>query len=220
MNRIVFTTFTLMIILNFVRGRSTGSNSEKDCDPLPPELLKEILGSAYNPRYMRLEPPKPDTGPTVVGLNNGKRETDKFDQDLEFYVNDNLSQEIEEDVPAWELNPISRIKRHAGPSERRQDPWHCQTRMKLLDLGDDYYPRYLRTAECVNQSCWYGRYACKPKAFALRILKRRKGVCIPAQQLQKLGFVDRQDALTEMWVWEEKAVNFCCECVSHENRYY
>lgn len=219
LEHIVLIIFTLLSNLYHLEGRSVSDNT--DCDPLPPELLKDILGSAYNPRYMRLELPKPNTNPSVIGLNNGKRETDPFD-DLEFYVKDDFSQQIEE-KPAWETDFTTipkRKKRQVNSQNRRKDPWSCETRMKLIDLGEDYYPRYLRTADCQQDSCWYGRYTCQPKAFALRILKRRRGVCIPAKQLQKLGFSDNQNRLTEMWVWEEKAVNFCCECVTTENRYY
>lgn len=198
------------------------SDNKKDCQPLPPELLKEILGSAYNPRYMRLQPPKVESPPTVIGISNGKRETDNNLDDLEFYVDDGFSQVIDQ-KPAWETDPEtvgSRPKRQLN-GIRGQAPWSCETHMVLLDLGADYYPRYLRTAKCKNQSCWYGKYTCRPKAFALRILKRQKGVCIPAKQLEKLGLSDRQDALTEMWVWEERAVNFCCECFSGDvTQYY
>uniref|UniRef100_T1GNZ0 Uncharacterized protein n=1 Tax=Megaselia scalaris TaxID=36166 RepID=T1GNZ0_MEGSC len=34
-------------------------------------------------------------------------------------------------------------------------PWHCNYKIKWIDLGRDYYPRYIRSVECIKKECWY-----------------------------------------------------------------
>lgn len=194
----------LMWSIGLARCRSV-PDDENDCEPLSESMLNDILGSAFNPRYMKLEEPVFED---VFAGANGKRATSSADPD--FYVDDELSVELS-DEPAWAVKfSQPRIRRQARPMAVRKDPWHCEMKIKWVDLGRDYYPRYLRTVECTRQNCWYGKYTCKPKSFSIKILKRRKGVCAPLNS----------EPLKEVWVWEERAVNFCCDCVMARNSYY
>lgn len=96
------------------------------------------------------------------------------------------------------------------PPPQNKRPWECEAKIKWLDLGHDYYPRYLRTVECTRHSCFYGHFTCKPRSFTVKILRRRKGECV--QTRNRIGISGLPGELKELWVWEERAVNFCCDC--------
>lgn len=106
--------------------------------------------------------------------------------------------------------------RNNGINEQRTQikrPWECEAKIKWLDLGYDYYPRYLRTVECTRHSCFYGHFTCKPRSFTVKILRRRRGECAPTKHSQyTVGIDGLHGDLKELWVWEERAVNFCCDC--------
>lgn len=138
-----------------------------------------------------------------------------------FYVEDDYAREIA-DEPAWSVNHVaavppvqqSRKRRSAagrhGKGASRQ--WECESRITWIDLGPDYFPRYLRSVECTSKTCWYGHYKCKPRSFTVKILRRKTGRCTVAKAGNKIGVVGLPSDLRELWVWEERAVNFCCDC--------
>lgn len=163
----------------------------------------------------------------------GKRYAQNFKP---FYVDDTYAMEIS-DEPAWEVKHLSELEkennkriadeqnsnstRSKRASNRRRvddsnqerqerNPWECEAIEKWLDLGIDYYPRYLRTVECTRSSCWYGHFTCKPRSFTVKLLRRRRGECV--QTKNKIGIVGLHGDLKEKWIWEERAVNFCCDC--------
>jgi hypothetical protein len=156
--------------------------------------------------------------------------------DEPFYVDDTYVKEISE-MPAWEVQHFenettkkssvgevvnssddgeSKSKRSNGSSRRKplqqqfKRPWECEAKIKWIDLGADYYPRYLRTVECSRSSCFYGHYTCKPRSFTVKLLRRRRGECV--QTKNTIGINGLHDDLKELWIWEERAVNFCCDC--------
>lgn len=170
----------------------------------------------------------------------GKRGVQDFKP---FYVDDTFAMEISGDVPAWEVQHLvnstennteseptaenngKRDKRanyrrrtdefNSGgyqPQQQNKRPWECEAKIKWLDLGYDYYPRYLRTVECTRHSCFYGHFTCKPRSFTVKILRRRRGECV--QTKNKIGTDGLHGDLKELWVWEERAVNFCCDCAA------
>lgn len=167
----------------------------------------------------------------------GKRGAQDF---MPFYVDDTYAMEIS-DMPAWEVHHLSNTTENVTDSSepvknnqhrvqrsnnrRRTDfdsgnsgfqqskrPWECEAKIKWLDLGYDYYPRYLRTVECTRHSCFYGHFMCKPRSFTVKILRRRRGECV--QTKNRIGIEGLHGDLKELWVWEERAVNFCCDCAA------
>lgn len=150
-----------------------------------------------------------------------------------FYVDDTYAMEIS-DRPAWEVShlqnstenfSISSENNSTSDGSRRQRsnfrkrkeeqpqtkrPWECEAKIKWLDLGYDYYPRYLRTVECTRHSCFYGHFTCKPRSFTVKLLRRRRGECVQTKNI--IGTDGLHGDLKELWVWEERAVNFCCDC--------
>uniref|UniRef100_A0A182QWP0 Spaetzle domain-containing protein n=1 Tax=Anopheles farauti TaxID=69004 RepID=A0A182QWP0_9DIPT len=229
--------------------------TENACEQLPPPVLTEILGPAFNPRYMSIEePPVADGGDQANPA--GKRDAEPFPP---FYVDDKYSLELSH-KPAWEVKHVSDSIPHGavdggGRVRTRRDlfndildtlepttasaedgqprtarsfggkgrsrasgsggtprPWECEAKIRWIDLGPEYFPRFLRTVECTRQKCWYGHYSCQPRSFTVKILRRRTGECVQSDRLRRIGVDGLPGELRELWVWEERAVNFCCDC--------
>ena len=231
---------------NEIRANSFIVNNEdegRQCEELPPVLLTDILGPAFNSRYMSIDQPLIEIDNNYDDISsNGKRDTSIFPP---FYVDDNYALEIS-DKPAWEVSHVhqgaesSRQRRDVDEVDnddhrekratnfgRRKDnnkgnaqpnksprPWECESIIRWIDLGQDYFPRFLRTVECTKHNCWYGHYTCQPRSFTVKILRRRTGQCVQSDRLRKIGVDGLPGDLRELWVWEERAVNFCCDCAA------
>lgn len=187
---------------------------------------------------MSLEPPLLEEE-FVVENAAGKRYQDQNFKP--FYVDDTYAMELSSE-PAWLANPLDLEKREilretseklssnetrtkrdytynqegrrkTGNNQQQQKrPWECEAKIKWLDLGRDYYPRYLRTVECTRHSCFYGQFTCTPRSFTVKILRRRRGECV--QTNLNVGIEGLHGDLKELWIWEERAVNFCCDCAT------
>lgn len=197
-----------------------GESVNKFCSYLTEETLIVILGQAYNPRYMSIQQP----GSTGGSETFNKRST----FDLSFYVEDFL--EAIEETPAWEINYIatSKAEKHISKDKHVQRqitdrtllkprlykfrPWECSSKITWIDLGTNYFPRYIRSVKCSSDNCWYGHFACKPKSFGVKVLRRKDGTCIKVTNKLVINAQNVND-FAELWIWEEIAVNFCCECV-------
>jgi hypothetical protein len=182
---------------------------------------------------MSIDPPKPDDNLESKNIA-GKRDAADFKP---FYVDDTYAMELS-DKPAWEVMHLSELEKannkkkleemsekknatrvQRSNNRRRSEeatqqqsrrPWECQAKIKWLDLGYDYYPRYLRTVECTRSACFYGHFTCTPRSFTVKILRRRRGECV--QTKNDIGIDGLHGDLKELWIWEERAVNFCCDC--------
>lgn len=208
----------------------------KNCAELSPPILSSILGPAFNSRYMSIDkPPVMDDEP-AHGEPDGKRYATNglFP---EFYVDDDYTEELG-NKPAWLVDHVKLTNNHVlrAPLSKRDAngsklanrstrnarrgqkssgssrPWNCEAKIRWMDLGDEYYPRFLRTVECAKTSCWYGHYQCTPRSFTIKILRKRTGECVPIDETHKIGIEGLPAELSELWVWEERAVNFCCDC--------
>lgn len=224
-------------LLEIIEDDVRVSAIESDCSNLPKSVLTEVLGSAFNSRYMSIEEPKYITKDINDELQDSgsKRESEDY---RPFYVDDTYSSEISH-KPAWEVKHVTvqedRVKRSLEIDKNDQElnierdkraltrrvmskfkngerPWECEAKIKWIDLGIDYFPRFLRTVECTKHDCWYGHYTCKPRSFTVKILRRRAGECVPANGIRNIGTAGLPVGLKELWVWEERAVNFCCDC--------
>lgn len=180
------------------------------CTELPQEILERILGPAFNARYMSFTEP----------IESGTRYEDSTKRDTisvpPFYVDDDYIHELGEE-PAWSyashrhlmmMDQSHRMRRNV--KNRRQ--WECESKIAWTDLGPDYFPRYVRNVECTSKRCWYGMYKCTPRSFTVKVLKRRRGKCVESLPGTKVGETGLHSDLKELWVWEERAVNFCCDC--------
>lgn len=101
---------------------------------------------------------------------------------------------------------------------REQDtkkPWGCESRMDWQDLGEDRFPRYLRTVHCKGEQCWFTHFRCKGRAFTVKVL-RRVAENAPCSGGTSASPENLPDDLRENWVFEERAVTFCCDCTKDD----
>lgn len=118
---------------------------------------------------------------------------------------------IDEDLEA----SISKMEKERADSYK--SAWKCETRVKWVDLGPDYHPSHVRTIECSTDVCYYNQFKCRPKQFAVHILRRQRGLCANASNLKTYGFVGD---FAEVWEWVEVAISFCCDCVVPKKSFY
>jgi hypothetical protein len=226
----------IILKLDCVDNVTAAPHSKKSiCAKLSVSTLENVLGGAFNSRYMSVDVPTTDV-PT-----NGKR---GVSVDEDFFVQEDFVEQLDTE-PAWKLqNHVEAAKRKhvskgdvslygqaetrsnvnsdrmRGQMSRRSErgvdlveQWQCKSKIEWVDLGPDYFPRYLRKVVCQNQNCWFGLFRCKAKAFNVKLLRRKKEYCTNGEgNNTKVGFAGLPKELTELWVWEERAVTFCCEC--------
>lgn len=108
------------------------------------------------------------------------------------------------------VTPGSRVRREDGTKK----PWGCEARMEWEDLGEDRFPRYLRTVRCLGEQCWFTHFRCQGRAFTVNVL-RRASVEPPCDGRATSDSLPAD--LREEWVFEERAVTFCCDCAKEED---
>lgn len=210
----IFIIFYLNLNLIEIFGASIKKSFDRSvlCSDLPKMVLTEILGPAFNSRYMSID--KPHQSENRNENNGYKRDASHMHS---FYVDDSY-EKIIDDKPAWLISNHAVLEGDSETSSRtkrnslKPRQWECESRISWLDLGPDYFPRYIRSVECLSKYCWYGHYKCKPRSFTVKLLRRRNGVCTVAKPNTRIGTVGLPDDLSVLWVWEERAVNFCCDC--------
>ena len=113
--------------------------------------------------------------------------------------------------------PRKRARLGVAPS------WKCSSELVWRDLGDDHFPRYLRTVVCTQARCYFQAYRCRERSFTVKVLKRVSDECVPVYGANATRMVDgrRQPGAGVLplryeqdWVFEERAVPFCCDCVA------
>ncbi|XP_044258306.1 prothoracicotropic hormone-like [Tribolium madens] len=89
----------------------------------------------------------------------------------------------------------------------RPMPCSCGIEFRLLDLGHQYYPRYLHTGVCKSELCG-GPYRCNERHYKVRVLKQKDPqnpeVIKPSMTLP--------DTLKGTWLSEIITVTVACEC--------
>ncbi|KAL4230283.1 hypothetical protein ACF0H5_010668 [Mactra antiquata] len=58
-------------------------------------------------------------------------------------------------------------------SEQTANPWICSTIDSWRDLGDAYYPRFVKEVSCSQTTCMYDSYSCKQRHYPLQVLSER-----------------------------------------------
>lgn len=124
----------------------------------------------------------------------------------DFFLDISWYQEVIQSLPDTVAKFLRKIRSlgasSSSPEQSNTLPWQCESEIIWTDLGANYYPRFLRNVRCTRENCWFGHFRCRPKAFTVNVLKRVRDSC-------------KEDNDQPEWVYEERAVTFCCECVEH-----
>lgn len=175
----------LIFMFIFAIADNAPTNWHKNiiCAQVPKMVLENVLGGAFNSRYMCIEPPI-----AVPETSTGKKRGAWFEED--FFVDGTLMEEVGDDA-AWNVNhiEISKMKYGIHRDKRGVDymqQWQCKMKIEWMDLSSDYFPKYLRTVQCSSENCWFGLYKCTPRYFAVKLQRRKRGLC---QSVKKWDFL-------------------------------
>ncbi|XP_052850919.1 protein trunk [Drosophila gunungcola] len=216
----------LAICLRLLAVSGSVQDEADYCAELSIQSLSKILGQAFNPRYMSIDPPgEPEEKSYQLGYKRSSYE-------LPFYADSDVISVSH--FPAWETNHFAMVEKKESSRSKslrtrsafmdrvshpridgfKQRPWECSSKINWIDLGLNYFPRYIRSIECIARKCWYDHFNCKPKSFTIKVLRRKTGSCIRINDKLILITAEKfENDYTQLWIWEEIAVNFCCECV-------
>lgn len=59
------------------------------------------------------------------------------------------------------------LARRSGGGETA---WICESEVIWKDLGNLYYPRFVKEVHCLGRPCMYGYYSCLPQNYTVRVL--------------------------------------------------
>ncbi|RVE41301.1 hypothetical protein evm_014050 [Chilo suppressalis] len=83
-------------------------------------------------------------------------------------------------------------------------PCSCEYNKEIIDLGENYYPRYLEVRNCSNQMCRLP-FKCQPNTYELTILKRRTSTT-------EQSSVEIPNELKHRWIADKRSVTIGCMC--------
>ena len=88
-------------------------------------------------------------------------------------------------------------------SENTSLPWECGSNVTWRDLGELYFPRYISEVVCLESSCWYGHYTCRPVIQTIKVLKLNEDNCRDTTL---------PPALRRRWMLADVETSAFCQC--------
>ena len=82
-------------------------------------------------------------------------------------------------------------------------PWECGSNVTWRDLGELYFPRYISEVVCLEASCWYGHYSCRPVIQTIKVLKLNEDNCRDTML---------PTALRRRWMLADVETSAFCQC--------
>lgn len=87
-------------------------------------------------------------------------------------------------------------------------PCSCEAVEKLLDLGKEYFPRYLPSVGCNSRTCWRGPYRCKQRKYGVKVLKKQD----QADKINETRDLSLPESLRPIWKFVLMPVTVACVC--------
>jgi len=109
---------------------------------------------------------------------------------------------------------VDRLRRRGRPSKsgserpRRPTAWQCGLEKFWRRTGSDVFPAYVQTGRCSTPTCMMGLYECRERRYAVGVLRRRRGRCVPLPATS----TNSTSALEELWTPSHLSVVVACEC--------
>ncbi|XP_022656726.1 protein trunk-like isoform X1 [Varroa destructor] len=178
------------------KSRKCRSANDEELD----EMIKRTgITQMINRRYLSVDPP-PELESRVSGDSEVQSDQAPFQ---DFFVDENYEAPVGGNSIHFSAPPV-RSKRQMDEHEiEPSSTWTCERTTEWEDLGDNYYPRYLRKVKCLCDRCWFSHYRCVPRSFTVIILRR----------IEKKCDYGKPTSIEKEWEFVEKAVPVWCECV-------
>ena len=108
------------------------------------------------------------------------------------------------------LGRRGRASKSRSEPSRRQRAWQCKLEKFWRRTGPDVFPAYVQTGRCTTPTCMMGLYECRERRYAVGVLRRRRGRCVP---LPLTGANSSSSAaVEELWTPSHFTVVVACEC--------
>lgn len=97
-------------------------------------------------------------------------------------------------------------RRHALPAAPSSSPWQCRLEKKWKRMREGVFPQRVQTGKCVARTCMMAMYECRPRKYAVRVLKRLSDRCNP------LPVHGPNATYEEVWTLDYFRVTVACDC--------
>lgn len=178
------------------------------CAVLKVSVLTTLQKMAFNEDFMSIDIPTPiDKKDRSVIIKRGAPLLNKL---LQPKATINAVDEMPT-LYAWEnisFSPLPRIKRNYDRSS-----WDCGEMVEWMDLGEEYFPRYVRSVKCSCDTCWYASYRCRPRSFPIYMLRKVEKECIPVPEALHLLLEVESGEYVQSWVWDSMYIDTNCDCL-------
>jgi len=99
------------------------------------------------------------------------------------------------------------LEARSEPS-RRRTAWQCGLETFWRRTGPGVFPAYVQTGRCSKPTCMMGLYECRERRYAVGVLRKRRGRCVPLP----LTGANSTSSTEELWTPSHVAVVVACEC--------
>lgn len=98
----------------------------------------------------------------------------------------------------------------SSSSSGSRPAWQCGLEKFWRRTGRGVFPAYVQTGRCSTPTCMMGLYECRERRYAVSVLRRRRGRCVPVP----LTGTNSTLAVEELWTPSHLRVVVACECSS------
>jgi hypothetical protein len=92
----------------------------------------------------------------------------------------------------------------------RPSDWQCRSENRWLNLGENYYPRFLKHVLCTSRFCYNDFYTCFPQYYPLTVLRKLQENEIPTRNETVLSALP--PPLRHTYSFEVIEVSVGCVC--------
>lgn len=172
-------------------------DEEVDGDKDKSSYIHEYTEDPKHPNYLK-----------SIQFMRRKRDT----ENIENVDSKNIYQKLMESR-GNQRKPLKRqIRRKRKLKPKKKMPWTCKTKKAWLKMEEGYFPRFIRSAECTSNKCFFNLNECIPRKYTVTILKRDPSNCNP------LPSVGLNTTYEERWFFDTYHVTIFCECGRRRGR--
>lgn len=168
-----------------VYSTSSSASVSVFCGKHSTEQLTTILGRNYNTKLMAIEV-----------LDKKYEEISRSRKEWLIMHLQNTTELAEDDVDS---KRSFEMLKHIY--ENMEQNYECGSYTKMIDLGPNYFPRYIFSISCKSSQCFH-------KAETIKLLRRHTGRPNPCGHT---WWWIHSHEISEFWVWEEFLINSGCE---------